>query len=398
MPKLAYIAGTCDTKAEELRYVRDLIEASGVPTCLVDLGIHSRDKDVDVTAAQVAEYADGGAALLDLNDRGKAVTLMSQAFARFMKSRTDVGGIIGLGGSGNTTIVSAGMQALPVGMPKIMVSTMAAGNVGPYVGSSDICMMYAVTDVAGLNSISRVVLGNAAHALAGMLKSKIPAAKVLPAVGMTMFGVTTPCVTQIRQELEKEFDLLVFHATGVGGRSMEKLADSGLLRGFIDITTTEVADFICGGVCSAGEDRLGAVIRTKLPWVGSVGAQDMCNFGAPETVPAKYQGRTFYRHNPHATLMRTTPDENRAIGKFIADKLNQCEGPVRMLLPEGGVSMIDAPGQPFNDPKADAALFETLEKNVKQNDRRRVIRLPYHINDPRFSAEAVKHFRDIAAG
>lgn len=391
-----YVVGTGDTKGAELRYVRDLIAAQGVPTVLVDVGIRSRGERADVTPQQVAEHHPDGAGAVFGDDRGAAVTAMAQALVRFVQTRSDVGGIIGLGGSGGTALVTPAMQALPVGVPKVMVSTVASGNVAPYVGPSDICMIYSVTDVAGLNRISRQVLGNAAHAVAGMAANRIPPSSAdKPALGLTMFGVTTPCVQQVVSGLEGDYDCLVFHATGTGGQSMEKLVDSGLVSGVIDVTTTEVCDLLFGGVFSAGQDRLGAVIRTQLPYVGSCGALDMVNFGALETVPEKYKDRNLYVHNAQVTLMRTTPDENRQMGEWIGAKLNQCEGPVRFLLPEGGVSLIDAPGQPFHDPEADAALFEALEKTVVQTANRRLIRLPYNINDPAFSQELVTNFREI---
>jgi uncharacterized protein (UPF0261 family) len=294
-------------------------------------------------------------------------------------------------------LITPAMRALPVGLPKVMVSTVASGNVGAYVGPADICMMYSVTDVAGINRISRQVLGNAAHALAGMLAHQVPPADgVKPALGLTMFGVTTPCVEQVVQALAGDYDCLVFHATGTGGQSLEKLVDSGLVTAVIDVTTTEVCDLLMNGVFSAGEDRLGAIARTAVPYVGSCGALDMVNFGAIDTVPAQYRGRNLYVHNPQVTLMRTTPEENRRMGEWIGAKLNACEGEIRFLLPGGGVSLIDAPGQPFHDPAADAALFEALEATITQTPRRRLIRLPHHINDPEFAAALVASFREIA--
>jgi uncharacterized protein (UPF0261 family) len=239
------------------------------------------------------------------------------------------------------------------------------------------------------------VLGNAAHAMAGMAMHKLPDAKARPAIGLTMFGVTTSCVTQIVAQLDKEFDCLVFHATGSGGQSMEKLVDSGMLVGVIDVTTTEVCDHLVGGVLSAGPDRLGAIARTGIPYVGSVGALDMVNFWAMDTVPAGLRARKLYKHNPNVTLMRTTAEECRAIGQWIAEKLNACDGPVRFLIPEKGVSALDAPGQAFHDPQADEALFVALEKSLKQTAMRRLTRLPCHINDPAFSAALVENFRDI---
>jgi uncharacterized protein (UPF0261 family) len=392
----AYVVGTADTKGAELRYVRDLIRAAGVPTVLVDLGTRSAGQGADVTPEEVAAHHPEGAAAVFGDDRGGAVAAMALAFARFVASRADIGGMIGLGGSGGTALITPAMRALPVGLPKVMVSTVASGNVAPYVGPADICMMYSVTDVAGINRISRRVLGNAAHALAGMLAHQLPAAEdAKPALGLTMFGVTTPCVEQVATALAVDYDCLVFHATGTGGQSLEKLVDSGLVAAVIDVTTTEVCDLLMGGVFSAGEDRLGAIARTGVPYVGSCGALDMVNFGALETVPERYRARNLYVHNPQVTLMRTTPDENRRIGAWIGAKLNACEGEVRFLLPEGGVSLIDAPGQPFHDPAADVALFEALEATVRQTARRRLIRRPHNLNDPPFAEALVASFREI---
>jgi uncharacterized protein (UPF0261 family) len=281
-------------------------------------------------------------------------------------------------------------------VPKVMLSTVASGDVRRYVGPSDICMMYSVTDVAGLNRISEQVLANAAHALAGMIAHRPrEAPERRPAIGLTMFGVTTPCVQAVTRTLADRFDCLVFHATGTGGQAMEKLVDSGLLTGVIDATTTEIADLLMGGTMSAGEDRLGAIIRRRIPYVGSCGALDMVNFGARDTVPEKYRDRTLYQHNPQVTLMRTTPAENAAIGRWIAEKLNRGEGPVRFLIPEGGVSMIDAPGRPFHDPAADRALFEAIQSSFRPAANRTLIRLPHHINDPPFAEALVEHFLEI---
>jgi uncharacterized protein (UPF0261 family) len=290
------------------------------------------------------------------------------------------------------------MRALPIGTPKLMVSTMASGNVAPYVGPSDIAMMYSVTDVAGLNRISRRVLANAAGAIGGAFRQAAGAADDdgRPAVGITMFGVTTACVQQVAPLLESRYDCLVFHATGTGGQSMEKLLDSHLLAGVLDLTTTEVCDLLFGGVLACTEDRFGAVARTGAPYVGSCGALDMVNFGAMDTVPERYRGRKFYPHNPQVTLMRTTAEENARQGEWIADRLNRCQGPVRFLIPEGGVSALDAPGQAFWDPEADAALFGALEANLQQTADRRLVRVPCHINDPRFAQAAVEHYLEIA--
>jgi uncharacterized protein (UPF0261 family) len=290
------------------------------------------------------------------------------------------------------------MRALPVGVPKMMVSTVASGDTRPYVGPSDICMMYSVTDVQGINRISAKVLANAAHALAGMVMHPPQVdAEARPAIGLSMFGVTTACVQAITQLLGDDYDCLVFHATGVGGQSMEKLADSGLLAGVIDVTTTEIADEIAGGIFSAGPMRLDAIARSGVPYVGSCGALDMVNFAALATVPAKYQGRLLHRHNDNVTLMRSNVAENTAMGEFIAAKLNAMPGPVRFFLPEGGVSALDAPGQPFWLPEADAALFAAIEKNFRPVPNHKLIRRPENINDPAFAAALVAAFREICA-
>lgn len=393
----AYIIGTCDTKYHELSYVRDLIRDTGLETVLVDVGIKSHDHPVDVSNGEVASFSPEGDSFLDnADDRGQAIKAMGDSLEKFIVSRDDLGGVIGLGGSGGTALVTRGMRQLPVGTPKIMVSTVASSNVAPYVGPNDICMMYSVTDVAGINMISRTVLGNAAHALAGMIAHPIPTeTNGLSPLGMTMFGVTTPCVNQLMEVFADEYDCLVFHATGTGGQSMEKLIDSGVMKHVIDTTTTEVCDLLMGGVFSAGEDRMGAIIRSGIPYVGSCGALDMVNFGAMDTVPEKYKDRNLYVHNSQVTLMRTTPEENRLMGEWIGKKLNQCTGPVRFLLPEKGVSMIDAPEMPFYDPEADEALFAAIEATVEQNENRKVIRVPYNVNDPEFVAALVENYREI---
>lgn len=398
--RVAYVCGTFDTKGPELSYIADLLRAQGLAVRTVDLGTKGAGAGVDVVAAEVAAcHPQGASAVLGGDDRGAAVSAMALAFARFVGACPDIGGMIGAGGSGNTALVAPAMRSLPVGVPKVLVSTVASGNVAPYVGPADICMMYAVTDVQGLNRISRQVLGNAAHALAGMMSFPVPAPATpdLPAVGLTMFGVTTPCVQAVAAALEADHDCLVFHATGTGGQSMEKLVDSGLIGGVIDVTTTEVADFLVGGVLACTEDRFGAVARTKVPCVASVGACDMVNFAAKETVPERFRGRNLYVHNPQVTLMRTAAQENAAIGRWIGEKLNACEGEVRLLLPEGGVSLLDAPGKPFHDPEADAALFAALEATVQETPRRRIARLPHAINDPAFAAALVAAYREIAA-
>jgi uncharacterized protein (UPF0261 family) len=403
----AWVAVTLDTKGAEAEYVCGLLEAAGLPVTLADLSTSGKaprpvaDSPSDrvlIAPADIAALEPQAQRSVFTSDRGLAIAAMSDAFERFMRERDDVGGMLGLGGSGGTALIARAMRALPIGVPKVMVSTMASGNVAGYVGACDITMAYSVTDMAGLNRISRVVLGNAAHALAGMMLHPIrqPQIEERSAVGLTMFGVTTPCVQQISQRLSSSFDCLVFHATGTGGQSMEKLLDDGQITGVIDITTTEVCDYLFGGVLACTEDRFGAVARTRAPYLGSCGALDMVNFGAPETVPERYRGRKFYPHNPQITLMRTSVEDNVRQGRWIAGRLNRCEGKVLFLLPTGGVSALDAPGQAFFDPAADAALFDTLVAEFRPTDHRRLVRVPYHINDPRFAEIAAEGFLTIA--
>ncbi|MBV9812983.1 MAG: Tm-1-like ATP-binding domain-containing protein [Acetobacteraceae bacterium] len=395
----AYVCGTFDTKGPELQFIAGRLEAAGIATCCVDLSTRPHDVCVEIKAGDVAGAHEGGAdAVLGRQDRGAAVTAMSVAFERFIRTRDDVAGIIGAGGSGNTALVAPAMRALPVGVPKLIVSTIASGQVAPYVRESDICMMPSVADVQGLNSISRRVLANAAHALAGMVRFRDTQAErsAKPAIGLTMFGVTTSCVQRVASMLEATHDCIVFHAVGTGGRSMEALVDAGLISGVIDVTTTEVCDMMMGGVFAAEPTRFDAIIRTRVPYVVSCGALDMVNFGAMETVPMQHRERRLHVHNPQVTLMRTTAEENARMGAWIAGKLNRMEGEVRLLIPEGGVSAIDVPGQPFHDPDADRALFDSLMAHVVQTESRRVVRLPYAINDPPFVEALVAAFRSIA--
>ncbi|CUU19984.1 uncharacterized protein (UPF0261 family)/ABC-type branched-subunit amino acid transport system ATPase component [Bradyrhizobium sp. JR7.2] len=401
-PPVVLVVGTLDTKGTELRFIRDIIAGSGLRTRLVDVSTSGRHATSDVSAQEIAlNHGRGGSAVFG-PDRGAAVTAMAEAFASWLRRQNNIAGVISAGGSGAASLVAPGMRTLPVGVPKLIISSVASGDVGPYVGPADITMMHSVTDVQGLNSISRAVLANGAHALAGMVRARLDqhAQKdggdgALPSVGITMFGVTTPAVQKIAADLREDFECLVFHATGVGGRSMEKLVDSGQIAGVIDLTTTEICDLLMGGVFPATDDRFGAIIRSRLPYVGSVGALDMVNFGAPDTIPERYRGRKFHVHNPQVTLMRTTAEENERMGRWIADRLNQMDGPVRFFLPEGGVSALDARGQPFWDPDADAALFRALERNVRQTANRQLIRVPKNINDPEFASTIVSAFRTL---
>jgi uncharacterized protein (UPF0261 family) len=393
--KRVLVVGTADTKGEELAYLRSAIAEAGAAPIVVDVGIGEPQIPVDISRSEVAAARPDPA--LQAHDRGAAVAAMGEAFASFLVKYEGFDAILGIGGGGGTSIVTRGMRALPIGLPKLMVSTLASSDVAPFVDVSDITMTPSITDLAGLNSVSRTVLRNAAFAIVGMASAGAAPAAEKPSIGLTMFGVTTPCVMRIVETLRDRYDCLVFHATGTGGRAMEKLADSEKLAGILDVTTTEVCDLIVGGVLSAGPDRLGAVARRRLPYVGSVGALDMVNFWALDSVPEKFRGRKLHVHNPQVTLMRTTPDECRRIGGWIAEKLNACEGPVRFLIPEKGVSALDIEGGAFFDPEADAALFDALETGLRATPQRRLIRLPLHINDLAYADALAENFLAIAA-
>ncbi|TLP61348.1 UPF0261 family protein [Parasedimentitalea maritima] len=393
----AYVIGTCDTKAIELCFVRDLIHATGVETVLVNVGTKGGEEVADVPASEVEMCHPDGPASVFVNDRGQAVVEISRALRAFILEQADVGGVIGLGGSGGSGIIAPALQALHIGVPKVLVSTLASGDVSAYVGPSDVNMFHPVTDVSGLNRVSRKVLGNAAHAIAGMMTWQPPVAiDTRPPIALSMFGVTTPSVQAITDTLQKDYDCLVFHATGSGGRSMEQLISQGDISGVLDITTTEICDLLVGGVLSAGEERLDSIAQTSVPYVGSCGALDMVNFWGPDSVPDRFSDRLFYYHNAQVTLMRTTEAESAQIGEWVGQKLNACNGPVRFFIPLKGVSALDAEGAPFWDPKADAALFQALEDTVQQTENRQLIKLDHHINDPEFAAAAAAHFQAIA--
>lgn len=400
--KPVYIIGTFDTKQAELNYAADRVTSAGAPVVLVDVstGSHRGRPGTHVSPKEVAgHHPDGPDAVLSHSDRGQAVSAMAEALARFLATRSDIGAVLGLGGGGNTAMVTAAMRALPVGVPKLMVSTMASGNVAPYVGPTDIMMLHAVADVAGLNAITRAVIGNAAHAAAGMALNPIPpVGHGKPAVGLTMFGVTTPAITEIRQRIEEDWECFVFHATGTGGQCMEKLIDSGFLTAALDITATEIADHLFGGVLPCTDDRLGAVIRTGIPWVGSVGAVDMVNFGGRASVPDRYSGRRLHMHNAQVTLMRTTPAENSEIGRWLAGRVNLMKGPASLLLPLRGISALDAPGMPFHDTEADEALFSAIRSQFQQTPHHRLIEIDAHINDAAFAEACVKEFLTMTTG
>ena len=395
------LLGTLDTKGDEYAYLRSLLSGHGVETILIDAGVLGEPRAAaDVTREEVAQAAGADVrALADAGDRGAAVETMARGAAKIVAGRHAEGrldGILALGGSGGTAVATEAMRALPVGVPKLMVSTMASGDTRPYVGATDVTMTYSVVDISGINQISSRILTNAAGAIAGMVKASAPAvADPRPLVGATMFGVTTPCVTRARERLEElGYEVLVFHATGTGGQSFEALASGGFLAGALDATTTELADELVGGVLSAGPDRLEAVGRAGIPQVVSLGALDMVNFGARDTVPERFAQRTLYVHNPTVTLMRTTPQENAELGRRIARKLNGAASPTVLFVPLRGVSAIDVEGQPFHDPEADAALIGALREGVDRG-RVEVHEVDADVNDPAFATAMAERLHEL---
>ena len=394
MAKTVGIVGTLDTKGMEFQFIKEQIEASGTSTCVVNTGIIGEPHfEPDVSAGEVAEA--GGTslqALQDGGDRGVAVAAMAEGAAKIIAQlQTDgkIDGVISLGGSAGTTIGTTAMRAVPVGVPKIMVSTLASGDTSPYVDTKDVSMMYSVVDIAGINSLSRQILANAAGAIVGMVNAEVPAAEDKPLIGATMFGVTTPCVTKARELLEDAgYEVLVFHATGAGGRAMEDLVKGGFIVGVLDATTTELADELVGGVLSAGPDRLEAAGDLGVPQVVAPGALDMVNFGPPDTVPEQFKDRTFYQHNPTVTLMRTTVEENAELGKIMGQKLSQAKGPTTVIIPKQGVSAIDQEEQPFYSAEAETAWIENLKANLGDNVT--LIEMDNHINDDAFATKLVE--------
>jgi len=397
LPVLA--VATMDSKGDELAYVAACIRKTGGSVLMVDVGTKDPPSATpDVSRDEVAAcHPQGKGGVFDTLDRGEAVTAMSKALLHYCEQKKGMfSGIIGIGGSGGTALITPAMRSLPVGFPKVMVSTMASGNVAEYVGCTDINMIYSVADVAGVNALSSVVLCNAANCVAGMVRwPPVPKTDAKPALVMTMFGVTTPCCDAVRKALENHHDVITFHATGSGGQAMEKLVESKFAKGILDLTTTEVADEVVGGVLSAGPGRMDAIAESGIPCVMSLGALDMVNFHGKDTVPAKFQDRKLHVHNEQITLMRTTPEENRKFAAFIAGKINKSVGPLTLLIPEKGLSVIDVEGAVFHDPEADKALFEELEKLVQQTPTRKIKRIPHAINDPEFSDQAVRELREI---
>ncbi len=393
-PKTILLIGTLDTKGDEYAYVRGLIEQRGHRVLLMDAGVFGGPSPPsltpDVDAAQVAGAGGGDLETLRARgDRNEALVVMTRgcvALAQELVAAKRFDGVLGLGGSGGTALATAVMRELPVGVPKVMVSTLASGDVGPYIGASDIAMLHSIVDIAGLNRVSRRVLANAVGAVCGMAEQPVPPeADDRPLVAATMFGVTTACVTRVRERLDAAgYEVLVFHATGSGGGAMETLIASGLIAGVADVTTTEWADELVGGMLGAGPHRLEAAGRAGVPQVVSCGALDMVNFVGAEGVPARFQGRRFHIHNANVTLMRTTPDECAALGRILAEKLNAATGPTVLLVPLRGVSAMDREGAPFHDPDADAALFGSLRRHV-QTPPVDLVELELHINDPAFA-------------
>lgn len=396
MEKTILIIGAYDTKGEEYAFLKRLIEARGHKTLAVNTGVLGKSELIqpDVDSDEIAKAGGGDIHLLrEEKDRGSAMKIMSEGVGKVVRRLFDEGkfdGIIGMGGTGGTSVISAGMRALPVGIPKVIVSTAASGNTEPYVGTRDITMIPSVVDVAGINRVSRQIFTRAAGAICGMVEIEVEkSAEEKPVITASMFGNTTQCVDKCRESLtEKGYEVLVFHATGIGGRTMEDLVEDGLVEAVLDITTTEWADELCGGVFSAGETRLDAPGKAGIPHLIVPGCVDMANFGPKDTVPAKFAGRLFYEWNPSVTLMRTTPEENAQMGKIFAQKANAAKGPVSFLLPLKGVSMLDSEGEIFWSIEADKAMFDAIKENVREDIQ--VVEMEANINDQEFADKAVE--------
>lgn len=397
--KTIAIIGTFDTKGTEFEFIKKLVREQGLDTLCIHAGAFEPLFAPDVSNAEVA--ASVGVSMEEISskrDRAFATDVMSRGAEKLIPELYAQGkfdGIISVGGSGGTSMATPAMRALPIGVPKVMVSTMASGNVSQYVGTSDVVMFPSVVDAEGLNAISMEIFSNAVNAVVGMVKNKKPLAhENKPIIAATMFGVTTPCIKTAKAYLEEQgYEVLVFHATGTGGRTMETLINAGFIKGVLDITTTEWCDELFGGVLNAGSHRLEAAGACGVPQVVSVGALDMVNFGPLDTVPEQYRGRNLYKHNPTVTLMRTTKEENIRLGEVIAEKLNAAKSPTALMLPLRGVSAIDGEGQPFNDPEADKALFDTLRANIGSNVE--LIELESNVNDDAFALAAAKKLLEL---
>ena len=401
--KTLAIAGTFDTKGIEYKYAKKIAETIGLKTLTIHTGIFAPAFSPDVSNKEVAAAAGYDIqAIAARKDRALATEAMSNGMKKIVPllyEQKKFDGIISFGGSGGTSLVTPAMRRLPIGVPKVMVSTMVSGNVSQYVGTSDIVMIPSIVDVAGLNKISKTIFKNAIFAISGMLTAgnKLPAdpPDTKPLIAATMFGVTTPCIDQAKNYLEKAgYEVLVFHATGTGGKTMESLINQGFFKGVLDLTTTEWCDQIAGGVLAAGEHRCEAAIKNKIPQVISVGALDMVNFGPIDTVPPQYRNRSLYKHNPTVTLMRTTAEENIAIAKKLAEKLNSAATKTILMLPLRGVSAIDAAGQPFYGPSEDKALFTTLEREIS-NPHVKFLKMDNNINDKVFAETAAQNLIDL---
>ena len=386
------VLGTLDTKGVEVQFLAEQIQAHGCSTLVVDLGVLKPPAMEPDVSRQIVARAAGERieVLAEAGDRGRAVSAMTRGVEKIVPelyAQGRIQGVSGIGGSAGTTMATAAMRALPMGVPKVMLSTIAGGDVTPFVGSKDITMIPSIVDISGLNRISRQVIVQAAAAVAAMVQAQVPEAEDKPLIAASMFGNTTQCVEAARTHFEEAgFEVLVFHATGTGGRTMESLVAASYITGVLDVTTTELADDLVGGVMSAGPRRLEAAAQAGIPAVVAPGCLDMVNFWAPESIPEKYRERLFYRHNPNVTLMRTTPEENRELGRRLAEKLNASRGPAAVYLPLRGISVISAPGQPFYWPEADQALFQVIKESLRPEIS--LHELDVNINDPAF-AEAV---------
>ncbi|WP_455542070.1 Tm-1-like ATP-binding domain-containing protein [Intestinibacter sp.] len=397
------IAGTFDTKGEEFLYVKSLVESIGLNTYMIHTGVFEPPFKVDITNEEIAREAGYSISeIAERKDRALATEVLSKGMEVLIPKLYKDGkfdGIISFGGSGGTSLVTPAMRALPIGVPKVMVSTMASGNVSQYVGTSDIVMMPSIVDIAGLNKISKIIFKNAVSVIAGMvgIRAELPddVDDEKPLIAATMFGVTTPCVNFAKNYLEERgYEVLVFHATGTGGKTMENLINSGFFKGVLDLTTTEWCDEIVGGILAAGPNRCEAAAKNNIPQVVSVGAIDMVNFGPIETVPKEFSNRNFYKHNPTITLMRTTVQENVKIGQKLVEKLNMTLGKSVLMLPLNGVSAIDAENQPFYGPKEDEALFDVLRNGVNR-EHVDIIELNNNINDKIFGETAAQKLIDL---
>lgn len=393
--KTVAVLGTFDTKGKELKYIKECIEEHGLKTLCINTGVFEPVVEPDISSAEVAAAVGADInAIVEKRDRATATEVLSKGTEKLIPQLYAEGkfdGIISIGGSGGTALATPAMRQLPLGVPKVMVSTMASGDVSPYVGTSDIVMIPSVVDAEGLNDISKVIFSNAANAVVGMVQNrKEIESDGKPLLAATMFGVTTPCVKAAEDYLhEQGYDVLVFHATGTGGKCMEALIDQGFIKGVLDLTTTEWCDEVVGGVLNAGPDRLTAAGKNGIPQVVSVGALDMVNFGPMDTVPAQFKDRNLYKHNPTVTLMRTTADELKSIGHEIASRLADTTGKTTLILPLKGVSMIDVEGQPFYDAEADKALFDTLRTELEGSNVE-IVELDTDINDKEFAVAAAQ--------